>query len=101
MSGFAEDLDFTGKTVLPVVTYAVSGMGGAPDDYTDACPSAAVGDGLAVRGEEVADAGDTSHRGCDVSTWDDHGGLAAPVFSLVDAVGARRRRRSSGGRPVR
>lgn len=58
MRTFAEGLDFTGKTVLPLVTYAVSGMGDAPDDYTEACPGATVGDGLAVRGEEVRDAGD-------------------------------------------
>jgi len=57
MRTFAEDLDFTGKTVLPVVTYAVSGIGGAPDEYTEACPGATIGDGLAVRGEEVRDAG--------------------------------------------
>jgi flavodoxin len=63
MRTFAEGLDFTGKTVLPVVTYAVSGMGGAPDTYTEACPGATVGDGIAVRGEEVRDAGD------DVTMW--------------------------------
>lgn len=63
MRTFAEDLDFTGKTVLPVVTYAVSGMGGAPDDYADACAGATVGDGIAVRGEEVRAAGDA------VTSW--------------------------------
>jgi flavodoxin len=63
MRTFAEGLDFTGKTVLPVVTYAVSGLGNAPEDYTDACRGATVGDGLAVRGEEVTQAGDA------VSSW--------------------------------
>ncbi|TDV49941.1 flavodoxin [Actinophytocola oryzae] len=63
MRTFAESLDFTGKTVLPVVTYAVSGIGGAPDTYDQACRGAAVGEGLAVRGEEVRDAGDA------VTSW--------------------------------
>jgi flavodoxin len=63
MRTFTDGLDFTGKTVLPVVTYAVSGIGNAPEDYADACPGATVGDGLAVRGEEVTQAGDT------VSSW--------------------------------
>ncbi|MFG1710564.1 hypothetical protein ACFLIM_46095 [Nonomuraea sp. M3C6] len=39
--------------VLPVVTYAVSGLGTAVEEYAAACPGATVGDGLAVRGEEV------------------------------------------------
>ncbi|MFI9848179.1 flavodoxin [Nonomuraea sp. NPDC051941] len=57
MRTFAESLDFTGKTVLPVVTYAVSGLGTTPEEYAAACPGATVGDGLAVRGEEVRQAG--------------------------------------------
>lgn len=63
MRTFADGLDFTGKTVLPVVTYAVSGLGNAPDEYTEACPGATIGDGIAVRGEEVRDAGDA------VTSW--------------------------------
>ncbi|HEX6356099.1 flavodoxin [Actinophytocola sp.] len=63
MRTFTDGLDFTGKTVLPVVTYAVSGLGNAPEDYADACPGATVGDGLAVRGEEVNEARD------EVSSW--------------------------------
>lgn len=63
MRTFTDGLDFTGRTVLPVVTYAVSGLGNAPEDYADACPGATVGDGLAVRGEEVNQAGDA------VSSW--------------------------------
>ncbi|MEV0646303.1 flavodoxin [Phytomonospora sp. NPDC050363] len=57
MSTFVEGLDFTGKTVLPFVTYAVSGMAGVDEDYRTALPSAEIGTGLAVRGEESADAG--------------------------------------------
>jgi flavodoxin len=63
MRTFTDGLDFAGKTVLPVVTYAVSGLGNAPEDYADVCPGATIGDGLAVRGEEVNQAGDT------VSSW--------------------------------
>jgi flavodoxin len=53
MRTFAESLDFTSKTVLPVVTYAVSGLGATADEYATACRGATIGDGLAVRGEEV------------------------------------------------
>jgi phosphohistidine phosphatase SixA/flavodoxin len=57
MSTFAESLAFTGKTVVPFVTYAVSGLGTAARDYAAWCPGATIGEGLAVRGEEVRDAG--------------------------------------------
>jgi hypothetical protein len=57
MSTFAESFDFTGKTVLPLVTYAVSGMGNAERVYQEACRGATFGEGLAVRGEEVREAG--------------------------------------------
>jgi hypothetical protein len=33
MRTFVEALDFTGKTVLPFVTHAVSGMGRVADEY--------------------------------------------------------------------
>ena len=35
MRTFAERHDFTGKTVLPVTTYAVSGLGAAADEYAE------------------------------------------------------------------
>jgi flavodoxin len=57
MRTVAEGLDLRGRTVLPVVTYAVSGLGGAPAEYREACVGATVGEGLAVQGEEVAAAG--------------------------------------------
>ncbi|WP_308165553.1 flavodoxin [Nocardia noduli] len=57
MSTFIDGLDFTGKTVLPFVTYAVSGMSGIDDFYRRRLPTATVTTGLAVRGEEVNDAG--------------------------------------------
>ena len=57
MSTFIEGLDFAGKAVLPLVTYAVSGMSGVDEFYRDALSGATVGPGLAVRGEEVRDSG--------------------------------------------
>lgn len=41
----------------------MSGLGSTIDDYTRLCPGSTIGDGLAVRGEEVAGA-----RG-DVEAW--------------------------------
>jgi hypothetical protein len=61
MTTFAENYDFSGKTVLPVTTYAVSGLGTTPDDYAQSCRGARIGTGLAVRGEEARSA----HAGLD------------------------------------
>jgi flavodoxin len=69
MSTFTDSHDFTGKTVLPFVTYAVSGLGSVELDYATACPGARIGAGLAVRGEEI-----TQHRP-DVKTWLQAAGL--------------------------
>jgi flavodoxin len=63
MTTFAESHDFTGKTVHPFVIYAVSGLGRAERDYTASCPGARIAQGLAVRGEEVAE-----HR-AEVQRW--------------------------------
>lgn len=57
MSTFAESYDFTGKTIFPVTTHAMSGLGTTERDYARSCPGATIGEGLAVRGEEVRDAG--------------------------------------------
>jgi flavodoxin len=57
MSTFVEGFDFTGKTVFPFTTYAVSGLGTTVRDYTASCLGATIGEGLAVRGEEVRSAG--------------------------------------------
>lgn len=54
---FYRGLDFTGKTVHPVTTYAVGGLGSTERDYAASCPGATLGEGLAVRGEEVKEAG--------------------------------------------
>jgi hypothetical protein len=53
MNTFIEGIDLRGKTVLPFVTYAVSGIGSTIDDYTRLCPESTIGKGLAVRGEEA------------------------------------------------
>ncbi|MFJ8723231.1 flavodoxin [Streptomyces sp. NPDC093269] len=56
MTTFIEPLDFRGKTVHPVTTYAMSGLGTTERDYAASCPGATIAEGLAVRGEEVKDA---------------------------------------------
>ncbi|MFC7535564.1 flavodoxin [Actinoplanes sp. GCM10030250] len=56
MTTLVEGLDFTGKTIHPLTTHAMSGLGTTERDYTASCPGARLGEGLAVRGEEVADA---------------------------------------------
>jgi flavodoxin len=57
MTTFAESYDFSGKTVLPVTTHAMSGLGTTPEDYGRSCSGARIGSGLAVRGERVRSAG--------------------------------------------
>jgi flavodoxin len=56
MSTSTETYDFTGKTVHPFTTYAMSGLGTTERDYARSCRGATIGDGLAVRGEEAGDA---------------------------------------------
>jgi flavodoxin len=57
MSTLIDGIDLRGKTVLPVVTYAVSGMSGVEDFYREALSGATVERGLAVRGEVVRESG--------------------------------------------
>jgi flavodoxin len=57
MSTFTDGFDFTGKTIHPFTTYAMSGLGTTERDYAASCPGATLGEGLAVRGEEAGDAG--------------------------------------------
>ena len=64
MSTFAESFDFSGKTVHPVTTHAMSGLGNAPDIlHAKPVEGARSATGLAVRGERVRQAGD------DVDAW--------------------------------
>ena len=69
MTTFAERYDFAGKTIYPVTTYAMSGLGTTERDCARSCPGAAIGEGLAVRGEEVQDAGP------DIESWLQRTGL--------------------------
>ncbi|MET4222967.1 flavodoxin [Oerskovia enterophila] len=57
MSTFLDGVSLAGTTILPVTTHAMSGLGRAPEVYATLAPDAVVGEGLAVRGERVADAG--------------------------------------------
>jgi flavodoxin len=57
MRTFCESVDLSGKQVFPFVTYAVSGLGNTVEEYTELCPGATIGEGLAIQGEEVRDAG--------------------------------------------
>jgi flavodoxin len=57
MHTFLEAVDTSGKRLFPFVTYAVSGLGNTVRDYTALAPDATIGEGLAVLGETVADAG--------------------------------------------
>lgn len=75
MKTFTEALDFTGITVLPVTTHAMSGLGTAPSDYAASCPGATIGKGLAIRGEEV------TRSGPDLRAWLRGTALADPARS--------------------
>jgi flavodoxin len=63
MTTFVESYDFSGKTVHPVTTHAMSGLGTTSEDYSQSCSGARIGRGLAVRGEEARSAG------ADVDAW--------------------------------
>ncbi|WEH40276.1 flavodoxin [Streptomyces sp. AM 2-1-1] len=56
MTTFTDGLDFRGKTVRPVTTYAMSGLGTTERDYAASRPGATIAPGLAVQGEKVRDA---------------------------------------------
>ncbi|MER5437709.1 flavodoxin [Streptomyces sp. NPDC002790] len=58
MTTFTESLDFRDKTVVPITTYAMSGLGTTERDYRASCPGATIADGLAVQGEKVRESGD-------------------------------------------
>jgi flavodoxin len=53
MSAFAESFDFSGKTIHPFVTYAVSDLGTTMETYRALSTGARISAGLAVRGETV------------------------------------------------
>lgn len=57
MSSLAESVRLGGRTVLPVTTHAMSGLGRSIDVYSELAPDAKIGEGLAVRGDAVDSAG--------------------------------------------
>ena len=59
MFSLLEEIDFTGKKVLPVMTHEGSGMGSAERDLKKMCRGARVKRGLAVQGSQVPAARDT------------------------------------------
>ncbi|WP_284982059.1 flavodoxin [Arthrobacter sp. efr-133-TYG-118] len=63
MTTFVESHDFTGKTIHPITTHAMSGLGTTEKDYATSSPGAIIGEGLAVRGERVRDSGQ------DIESW--------------------------------
>lgn len=63
MHTLLDQWDLRGKTILPFVTYAVSGMGRVAEEYATLAAAATIGEGLAVQGEEAAQATD------EVRTW--------------------------------
>ncbi|SFR28033.1 Flavodoxin [Lentzea waywayandensis] len=63
MTTFTEQLDFSGKVVVPFTTHAMSGLGTTARDYAKSCRGATFADGLAVQGEEVGEADEA------VETW--------------------------------
>lgn len=56
MRTFLENIDVTGATIHPFVTYAVSGIGRVERNYTRLCPQATMGEPLTIRGEEATTA---------------------------------------------
>ena len=59
MFSLLEELDFTGKKVLPVMTHEGSGMGSAERDLKKMCRGARVRRGFAVQGSQVPSSRDT------------------------------------------
>ena len=53
MSTFTESHDFTGKTIHPFTTHAMSGLGTTERDYNRTCVRATSAKGSAIRGEEA------------------------------------------------
>ena len=68
---FLEGTDWKGKTVVPFVTYGLSGWGSSIDDSREAAPNAAVAKGLAVHASQAG------HCRKAVASWLDSLGLDA------------------------
>lgn len=59
---FLAGSDLAGKTVVPFVTHAGSGMGGIQADVAKLCPKSKVLNGTAIWGSSVSDAGDDAAK---------------------------------------
>lgn len=53
VASFLEEYDFTGKTIIPFVSYEGSGLGSGISMIKELCPDAEVLDGIAIKGEDV------------------------------------------------
>ncbi len=60
---FLSEYDLSGKTVVPFITHAGSGLGRSVADIAALCPNSTIPDGLAVWGEDAKNARN------DVSAW--------------------------------
>lgn len=80
MRTFVEAVDLSGRTVHPVVTHAVSGIGQAEGDYRELLPGADLGRASSSRARRSAPQSRRSARGCaaPVSPTDDEGGNPSP-----------------------
>ena len=67
MYTFLEHYDWNGKTIVPFVTHAGSGMSGTSDNIRDICTGADVLNGLAVTGETAQNDFETTQA--EVSEW--------------------------------
>lgn len=67
MYTFLEHYDWNGKTIVPFVTHAGSGMSGTADNIRDICTGADVLNGLAVTGETAQNDFETTQA--EVSEW--------------------------------
>lgn len=65
--GFIQNLDWTGKTIVPFSSHEGSGFSGTPDDIRELCPGADILQGISIRGESVEASLDS------IDDW--HGGL--------------------------
>lgn len=60
---FLNSYDFSGKTIIPFCTHEGSGLGRSEQHISILCPKSGLLNGIAIRGSEVGDAGNT------VSGW--------------------------------
>jgi flavodoxin len=86
MTTFTESYDFTGKTIHPITTHAMSGIGNTMRDYTASCPGAEIRQGLAVKGEEVQKPARTYNHGSNAPDSSKTNLLASPAIRLHEGI---------------